>query len=229
MADYGPLEELKFRLAGVLGSFFVRALAATCDGELENRHIPDLVPVFTHRGRGIGILISQSQDGEYVARAADRLGFHVIRGSSTRGAAEGFRLLLCELEAGRDVAITPDGPTGPPYKVKKGIVYLARVSGAAIVPTGIAVDRYKQFASWDEFRLMLPGAYVLARFGEPVYVPEHSNKHEMEQIRRDLERRLNDLTADCEARVEEARRTRHLRARWQCEPRPGVRGARAAQ
>lgn len=236
MSRWGFLGELKYRLVGALGSIFVRVLAHLCDGELENRDVPSrlraagtpviyafwhgriIVPVWTHRSRGVGILISASADGEYVARVAEKLGFHVMRGSSTRGGEEGFRLLRECLLSGRDVAITPDGPTGPKYEVKKGLVYLARAAGAVILPTGIAIDKYKQFASWDEFRLPLPGAYVLARFGEPIHVGEHVNKFEMEQIRCDVEKALKRLDADCRARVQNARRTRHNRTRHKCEP-----------
>ena len=69
-------------------------------------------------------------------------------------------------------------------------MYLARASGAVIVPVGMAVDRYKQLASWDEFRVILPGAYVLAKYGEPIAVPERSSKQDMEVIRQELEMTL---------------------------------------
>ena len=231
MGDFGPAAELKYRLVGLLGKALLRLLTLTTDGELENRTAADraraaghpviyafwhgmlMTPTWTHRGRGIGILISRSADGEYVARVADRMGFHVIRGSSTRGGEEGFALLLDTLRGGRDVAITPDGPTGPPHKVKKGLVYLARAANAAIVPVGMAVDRCRRLASWDEFCVMMPGAYVLAKYGEPIYVPERANKFALEDIRAEVEKTLNDLTADCEARVGEARRTKHARER----------------
>jgi hypothetical protein len=235
MGGFGYAGELKYRLVGAIGKAFMYAICALGDGELENHefaarirgggrrviyafwHGRMLVPVWTHRDSNIGILISRSRDGEYVARVAGALGFHVVRGSSTRGAEEGFRLLLDAINEGYDVAITPDGPTGPKYQVKRGIVHLARVSGAAILPVGIAIDRYKQLASWDEFRVMLPGSYVLARYGEPIIVPEHANKPHMEETRRELEATLNELTRDVESRVAEARRTRHERIRHRGE------------
>jgi lysophospholipid acyltransferase (LPLAT)-like uncharacterized protein len=236
MSQWGLLGELKYRLVAVLGKALYTALSLTTDGELENRdataparaaghpiiyafwHGRLFVPLWTHRNRGIGILISQSKDGEYVARVANAFGFHTIRGSSTRGAEEGFRLLMDELEKGRDVAITPDGPVGPKYEVKKGLIFLARATNAAIVPVGMAIDRYKQLHSWDEFRIVLPFAYVLARYGDPIYVGEHSNKAEMEALRKQVEDELKRLTDDCEARVADARRTKRERKRHQCEP-----------
>jgi len=235
MPRLGLLAELKYRLAGYLGKALIAFLRVTSDGELENREVADriraeghaviyicwhnrlLIPVWTHRNRGVTILVSQSRDGEYVARVGEQLGFNVIRGSSTHGAEAGFRLLVDALESGNDVAITPDGPTGPKYEVKKGLISLARASGAAILPVGIAIDRYVTLASWDEFRVMIPGAYALARYGDPIYVPEHSNKYEMEEIRKKVEDTLNALNADCESRVAEARRTKRTRIRFQRE------------
>ena len=235
MGEFRLPAELLYRTVGSAGKAFVHLMRVFVDGELENREAADrvrargrrviyafwhgrlLVPIWTHRGSRIGILISQSRDGEYVARIADKLGFHVIRGSTTRGAEGGFRTLLSAIQEGYDVAITPDGPTGPKYQVKKGIVHLARASGAAILPVGIAADRYKQLASWDEFRVLLPGAYALARYGDPIIVPEHANKFDMEDIRAGLENTLNALTADVESRVHSARMTRHARTRYQGE------------
>jgi hypothetical protein len=235
MPGWGVAGEAKFRLAGLVAKVFYRALILTTDGELENReaaararaggrpivyafwHGRLMVPVWTHRGRGIGILISRSRDGEYVARVAQGFGFHVIRGSSSRGAEAGFRALVAELEGGRDVAITPDGPRGPRYEVKKGLIYLARAANAAIIPVGIAIDRYRQLGSWDEFRVMKPFCYILARYGEAITVPERANKFEMEDLRLKVEEDLKALTADVEARVAEARRTKRERTRFQGE------------
>lgn len=236
MAEYGIADEIKFRLVGIAGKLLYTALSLTNDGELENGeeaargrakghpiiyafwHGRLFVPVWTHRNRGIGILISQSKDGEYVARIADKFGFHCIRGSSTHGAEESFRLLADELQKGRDVAITPDGPTGPRYEVKKGLIYLARATNSAIIPVGVAIEKYIQLKSWDEFRVVLPFSYVLGRYGEAITVDERASKFEMEDIRKRVEDSLNALTADCEARVFEAKRTKHTRARQRFEP-----------
>lgn len=235
MPKYGILDEALFRLVAIAGKALMHFIRAAVTGELENREVATrvrasgrriiyafwhnrlMIPIITHRNRGIGILISSSRDGEYVARIAGKLGFHVIRGSTTRGGEEGFRKLVTAIDEGHDVAITPDGPTGPVYEVKKGIVYLARASGAAIIPVGMTADRYKALASWDSFRVLLPGAYVLARYGEPIIVPEHANKHEMEAIRARLEADLKVLNADVESRVREARLTRGSRPRYQGE------------
>ena len=52
------------------------------------------------------------------------------------------------LKGGFDVAITPDGPKGPRFQVKKGIVELARLTGRPIVPLTYGADKKK---------LLIPG------------------------------------------------------------------------
>ena len=66
-----------------------------------------------HREEGVLVLISEHRDGELVARTAQSLGYGLIRGSSTRGAERALISLVRELQAGHEVAITPDGPRGP--------------------------------------------------------------------------------------------------------------------
>src|SRR5208282_3518216 len=69
---------------------------------------------YTHARFGARVLISQSRDGEIIARIAERLGFVAVRGSSRRGGSEAVRALLEEADSGYDFGITPDGPRGPP-------------------------------------------------------------------------------------------------------------------
>src|SRR5262245_37931196 len=73
-----------------------------------------LLPLgFTHRGRGIAVLVSQHRDGELIARIITCLGFCTGRGSSTRGGDGGIRDMLAHAVAGRLLGLTPDGPRGP--------------------------------------------------------------------------------------------------------------------
>ncbi|HKW47781.1 MAG TPA: DUF374 domain-containing protein, partial [Gemmatimonadaceae bacterium] len=74
----------------------------------------DMLPLlYHHRNEGVSVLISEHRDGELIARVAESLGFRTVRGSSSRSASRALVGLARELEAGRDVAITPDGPRGP--------------------------------------------------------------------------------------------------------------------
>src|SRR5687768_786230 len=74
----------------------------------------NLLPlVHYHRHEGIVVLVSEHSDGERIARILARRGFGTVRGSSTRGGIRGLRALVRAARAGRDLALTPDGPRGP--------------------------------------------------------------------------------------------------------------------
>jgi lysophospholipid acyltransferase (LPLAT)-like uncharacterized protein len=64
-----------------------------------------------HRDEGVKILISEHKDGEMVARAAESLGYGLIRGSSTRGADRALISLVRELQAGRELGPIHDSET----------------------------------------------------------------------------------------------------------------------
>ena len=69
----------------------------------------------------LSILISNSKDGEIVARAVAKMGFKVVRGSSgKKGAVESTMQMLRRLKDGECVGIMVDGPSGPLHKVKNG-------------------------------------------------------------------------------------------------------------
>ena len=123
-----------------------------------------------HRGEGVLVVISEHKDGELVARAATSLGFGLIRGSSTRGADRALISMSRELEAGREVAITPDGPKGPSQKFAPGALVAAQRSGSFIVPIGVTADRAGRLRSWDRVMIPKPIARVTIAYGEPTKV-----------------------------------------------------------
>lgn len=55
----------------------------------------NILPLLYHRrGCGVGVMISSSKDGDYVAEPAKVLGFTPIRGSITRGGAKAAREMI---------------------------------------------------------------------------------------------------------------------------------------
>lgn len=223
-------------VVSVVGKPFLAVMSWFVDGELENReatckvrqqgcrviyafwHETLLVPLWTHRGRGIVIMASMSKDGELVARVAKTLGYMLVRGSDTRNGIQAAEKMVERIKEGCDAAIAVDGPTGKRHKVKKGIIGIAKLSGAAIIPVGVAVDRRWTFEkSWDGFQVAKPGAYVVAKYGEPIKVPAETDGNELRQIRAKLEECLRKLTDRCKECVGEARATKNHRTRYQSE------------
>lgn len=91
--------------------------------------------------RPISVMISQSKDGEYIARVFDWYGVESARGSSTRGGGAALRELLRAARAGKNIVFTPDGPKGPARVLKDGVVYAAQATGLPIVPVAFAAKK----------------------------------------------------------------------------------------
>lgn len=146
------------------------------------------------RGQRVCILNSQSRDGEIATRALARWNIHSVRGSATRGGEKGFLALVRAQRRGYHLAVVPDGPRGPRYVVKPGVIHLARFTGAPIFPVTASASRFHQLRSWDRLLVPLPFAEVRYYVGEPLEVAAHSDEARLEHWRRELEQRLRQLT-----------------------------------
>lgn len=130
-----------------------------------------LLPLlWQHRRQGIVIVVSEARDGQYLADFAASLGYGAVRGSSTRRAARALLGAVRELQGGRAVAFTPDGPRGPRRELKPGVVAAAQRGGAVIVPLHAEADRAWRLHSWDRFMIPKPGARVRIIYGRPFTV-----------------------------------------------------------
>ncbi len=158
---------------------------------------------YTHARFGTRVLVSRSRDGEIIARVVEGLGFFAIRGSSHRGASEAMRGLLAEADSGYDLAITPDGPNGPPRAFKIGAVYVASQTGLPIVPITVAYHRSWRFRSWDKFLFPWPFTWGVIHTGAPVLVPPGLDASGLETWRLHLEDALQTHTRITDERVEE--------------------------
>jgi hypothetical protein len=157
---------------------------------------------FTHRHRGVAVLVSQHRDGELITRVIERWGYVAARGSSTRGGEEGTRELLESASQGRTLAITPDGPRGPAEMVKPGLVYLASRSGLPVIPVAAAGRPEWRLRSWDGFRVPKPFSRVNIVYGAPMRVPPDLSRADLETWRTGIERALAELTRELDRRAE---------------------------
>ncbi len=144
-----------------------------------------------HRRRGVVILISEHRDGELVARAAESLGYGLIRGSSTHGADRALISLVRELKSGHEVAITPDGPRGPAETFAPGALVAAQRSDSFILPVAASADRAWRLGSWDRFVIPKPFARVTIAYATPTKVSATSSRAAADEGPR-FERLLNE-------------------------------------
>jgi hypothetical protein len=145
---------------------------------------------------GLVALISASHDGGILSRALRYFDVDAVRGSSSRRGPQALLELTSWTQRGYSVAITPDGPRGPCYTVQEGIIALAQVSSLPILPVSTRVRGKIRLRSWDRFQIPLPFALCEIRFGAMLSVPRDASDEHREEIRRELQRRLLELTVD---------------------------------
>lgn len=144
--------------------------------------------VLSHPGQGIGVLCSQSKDGEIVAYLSARVGLRPVRGSSSRGGREARQEMIDILREGISVAVTVDGPRGPRRKPKAGVMDVARRSGAAVIPiTCMGEHSWILHKTWDKTRIPKPFTRLIAYYGEPIFIPSDCEGEAFEQICRKVE------------------------------------------
>ncbi len=153
------------------------------------------------------VLISNSPDGELIAKIVAPLGFPAIRGSSTqdnrapRRSVAAFRDALRFLESGGAMAITPDGPRGPNERMPEGPVVMARMGGAPVVIFGLAAEPTLKLKTWDSTRIPLPFGRGCVVFDGPLSISRDASADGMKAAQVEWEARLNAAQARAEALV----------------------------
>ncbi|HTX42310.1 MAG TPA: lysophospholipid acyltransferase family protein [Acidobacteriaceae bacterium] len=146
------------------------------------------------------ILISQSFDGELIARTLALLGYGSVRGSTSRGGAAGLIALRDVLARGEPVVFTADGPRGPIYETKIGPVKLAQMTGEPMGSFYLLPQRAWTMRSWDRFLVPKPFSRVVVSWARLVLPPLPTADAEMLEEKR---RQLNDALERARARAEE--------------------------
>jgi hypothetical protein len=144
-------------------------------------------PFRKYRKFNPSLMISKSSDGDIVAGVANKCGWHVARGSSSRGGKEALRSMIEQLKRSGLAAHIVDGPKGPAGKVKAGVIQLAHAADALIVPFYTYADRAWYFNSWDKFMLPKPFSKVIISFGEVIKLMPAKDQNIFESQKRYLE------------------------------------------
>lgn len=205
------MTRLRFRLAGTVGRWLIDALMATVrfnvDGGEEYRELAAagqpvifavwhgrLLPLtYFHRHRNITAIISQSEDGEYIARVVEGWGYRTVRGSTSRGGSGALRSLVKAARAGESLAITPDGPRGPRQRLQPGVITAAQLTGLPIIPIACGASRAWWPGGWDRFCVPKPFARVRVMYGATRRVARDASEEDLRQHARELELELNDM------------------------------------
>jgi lysophospholipid acyltransferase (LPLAT)-like uncharacterized protein len=153
------------------------------------------------------IIISQSFDGELIARTLGHLGYNSVRGSSSRGGASGLLALQGVLEKGLPVVFTADGPRGPIYQTKVGPVKLAQMTGEPIGSFYLLPEKAWTMRSWDRFFVPKPFSRVIVSWARPITgVSPLAGGEELETKRQELNDALERARLRAEHHLANGRR-----------------------
>lgn len=141
--------------------------------------------------RHYAAFLSMSRDGEPIAQVLARYpGARSIRvAHSMKHQALHAAINYLNSENGL-LILTPDGPKGPRYKVKPGILYAAKESGAPVVGFSWEADRFWEFKTWDKFRLPKPFSTIKVTLSLPLQLDDNLDRDAASVL---LEQTLNDL------------------------------------
>lgn len=157
-----------------------------------------LLPWFINRNKNFAALTSKSKDGDLLSKILRRWKYQVVRGSSSKGGDVALGIMIDYARNKSSIAITPDGPRGPAYKLKAGAVVTAKKSHLPLVLLGIGFKRKKKLKSWDSFQVPYFFTKANAIFSEPIFINSDLSYDETSKIIRNCETKLCELQAEAE-------------------------------
>lgn len=149
--------------------------------------LPEMLNRYTE-GLKFKAVISSSRDGEPLAVVVESYS----RGCTLRvphhDRAKALLTMIQSLKYRSEViVITPDGPRGPRYQLKPGIVMAALAAEACIVPFSWSADKYWTLKTWDGFMLPRPFSKISICFGAAITLSnEVAQKENMAAVEKEL-------------------------------------------
>jgi lysophospholipid acyltransferase (LPLAT)-like uncharacterized protein len=192
------------RLASFGNEHLERARAASPSGRVVFAfwHGRQFGLVYEWRDRDVAVMSSLSRDGTLQGMILGGLGYHIVRGSSSRGAVRGLVGMIRSVRESRDAAFAVDGPRGPYHEVKPGVLYLAAKTGLPIVPITSAMRHARIFEkAWDRYVLPFPFTRGVVGYGPALFVPEDSDENALLTLSRELGQRIDAITEEAESSI----------------------------
>ena len=110
----------------------------------------------------------------------------IIMGSTGHSGRKAAEQLLDCLRQGCSTVMNPDGPYGPPFVLKKGILHLSFKSGVPVVPLRVSSSSYCELKTWDRKKLSCPFSTIEIKIGDPIQVTQESFDDAHDLIERKL-------------------------------------------
>ena len=125
-------------------------------------------------------IASRNADGEIMARILNKWGYGLIRGSTRKGGKAVVQKMAAVFKSAGIVAVTNDGPKGPPRIAKAGSTSLALKYNVQIITITGSATKYWQMQSWDKFMLPKPFGKIQLIVSPPLNIIEEIKTAEEE-------------------------------------------------
>lgn len=145
-------------------------------------------------------LISKSRDGEPLALLAKSYKCARAIRVSHHAKHQSLKTLINDLKTKKEVVLlTPDGPKGPPEKVKPGIILASKESGAPVLLFTWYADKCWQLNTWDKFMIPRPFSKIQIHISSPLHLSESGDPA---LLGKQLEKEMSAMEEICQAKLE---------------------------
>jgi lysophospholipid acyltransferase (LPLAT)-like uncharacterized protein len=94
----------------------------------------------------------------------------IVLGSSGYSGKEAADQLVEYLKQGYSTVLLPDGPSGPPFQMKKGTLHISLQSNVPIAAMGFHTTHSLEIPFWDRRKWPLPFSTIMVEYGEPIQI-----------------------------------------------------------
>ena len=110
----------------------------------------------------------------------------IILGSTGHSGRDAAERLLDHLRQGFSTVLNPDGPSGPAFVLKKGILHLSLKSRVPVVAMKFSSSSFHELKTWDRKKFIYPFSTIEINIGEPIYVTSDNFAYAHDLIEREL-------------------------------------------
>jgi hypothetical protein len=110
----------------------------------------------------------------------------IILGSSGYSGKEAADQLVEYLKKGYSTVLLPDGPSGPPFQMKKGTLHISLQSHVPIAPMRFYSTNSFEIPYWDRRKWPLPFSRITVEYGEPIQITRENFEMAYDIVSRSL-------------------------------------------
>ncbi len=94
----------------------------------------------------------------------------LVLGSTAHSGREAAEKLVEHLQQGCSTVLNPDGPHGPAFILKKGVLHMSLQSQVPIIAVQFKASRFLEFDTWDHKKFAYPFSTIEMKMSKPIQI-----------------------------------------------------------